>query len=172
MVSVGPGIRRLVVFSFWLWLGTACFSSLGLLRADAQVSSAQAGTEGGSLGGAIPSIHKGSKPWLPPGVVDERRSSPRLARRSGDGLAKFDGTWSVSSGGGCQTAGTGQVTIAQGRIIAANGNGRVGPDGSVSTVSTVAGMTIVGQGRIVGNAASGSYRQSDGCVGPWSAVRL
>lgn len=172
MASVGSKTRRLAAASLWIWFGTACFGPLGLLRAEAQVLSAQAGTEGGSLGGGILPVHKASRPRLPPRVIDERRSSPRLVRRSTDGLAKFDGTWSVSSGGGCQTAGTGQVTIAQGRIIAANGNGRVGPDGSVSTVSTVAGMTIVGQGRIVGSAASGSYRQSDGCVGPWSAVRL
>ena len=144
------------MISSWIGLVTACLGLLVPLHADAQMQSAQAGSEGGSLGGGIPPTAK----------------APRMARRPEDGLAKFDGTWSVSSGGGCPTAANGEVRIAHGRIIAANGNGRVGPDGSVSTVTTVAGMTIVGQGRIAGNTASGSYRQSDGCVGPWSAVRL
>ncbi len=171
MASVGPVLRRRAV-SLWIGLGTACFGLLVPLHADAQVQSAQAGTDGGSLGGGIPPTSRAPRPRVRPKADHERRPSPRLARRPEDGLAKFDGTWSVSSGGGCPTAGNGEVRVAHGRIIAANGNGRVGPDGSVSTVTTVAGMTVVGQGRIVGNAASGSYRQSDGCVGPWSAVRL
>ncbi len=171
MASVGPVLRRRAV-SLWIGLGTACFGLLVPLHADAQVQSAQAGTDGGSLGGGIPPTSRAPRPRVRPKADHERRPSPRLARRPEDGLAKFDGTWSVSSGGGCPTAGNGEVRVAHGRIIAANGNGRVGPDGSVNTVTTVAGMTVVGQGRIVGNAASGSYRQSDGCVGPWSAVRL
>ena len=173
MTSVGPGTRRRAAITSWLWLGTAGFGVLVPVHADAQIQMTQAETEGGSMGGSILPTHRLSRPRVQPKIEQERRPSPRVVRRSQeDGLTKFDGTWSVSSGGGCPTAGNGEVRIAHGRIIAANGNGRVGADGSVSTVSTVAGMTVVGQGRIVGNAASGSYRQSDGCVGPWSAVRL
>ena len=173
MASIGPGPGRKAAISSWFRLGTMCLGLSIPIAANAQVQAAQAGTEGGSLGGVIPPASRASRLRAEPKMEHERRPSPRSVRRSEEGgLAKFDGTWSVSSGGGCPTAGNGEVTIAHGRIMAANGNGRVGPDGSVSTVSTVAGMTVVGQGRIVGNAASGSYRQSDGCVGPWSAVRL
>ena len=173
MTSVGSETRRRAAMTSWIWLSAACFGGLAPGHADAQVRMAQAESEGGSMGGSILPAHKPSRPRVQPRTEQERRPSPRLGRRSEeDGLTKFDGTWSVSSGGGCPSAGNAQVRIAHGRIIAANGNGRVGSDGSVSTVSTVAGMTVVGQGRIVGNAASGSYRQSDGCVGPWSAVRL
>ncbi len=157
-----------------LWLGTAISGLVPTADAQAQVQVAQAGSEGGSLGGAIPPpTPTVPRPRIKPRIVQERRPIPRPARGPGDGgVSKFDGTWSVSSGGGCSAAGNGQVSIAHGRIMSPNGSGRVGPDGSVSTVSTAAGLSIVGQGRIVGNEASGSYRQSDGCVGPWSAVRL
>ncbi len=167
--GVGPEAR----IACWLWVATAILGLGPATGAQAQVHLAQAGSEGGSLGGAIPPPPMVSRPRLKPKIIYERRPAPRIPRASGDaGISRFDGTWSVSSGGGCSAAGNGQVSIAHGRVMSPNGSGRVGPDGSVSTVSTAGGMTIVGQGRIVGNAASGSYRQSDGCVGPWSAVKL
>lgn len=112
-------------------------------------------------------------------IIYEPRYVARPApptRRRGEaregGLASYDGVWTVSSGGGCSGAGTGQVTISAGRIIGSSGTGRVSATGAVSTVSAVAGLTIVGQGQIVGRSASGVYRQSDGCTGSWSAVKL
>ena len=104
-----------------------------------------------------------------------RPAAPRPARPSATRSAsveRFNGAWSVSSGGGCSAAGTGQVTISGGRVIAANGSGQVSPTGAVSTTSSYNGVTIVAQGQIAGQSASGVYRQSDGCSGTWSAVRL
>ena len=168
---VGPGKGRLAVITLAAGLGVACCGLLSALSVEARAQTVQAGSEGGSLSGGIPPAHRATRPQVRPTTHHEQRSV-RTAGRPDDGLARFDGTWSVSSGGGCPAAGNGEVRIAHGHVLAANGSGRVGPDGAVDTVTTVAGMTVVGQGRIVGNAASGSYRQSDGCTGPWSAVRL
>ncbi|WP_237477422.1 hypothetical protein [Lichenibacterium dinghuense] len=96
---------------------------------------------------------------------------PRRSARASGGLASYDGMWTVSSNG-CSAAGTTQVMISRGRISASNGSGRVSPSGAVSIVSAVNGLTIAGQGQITGGSASGSFRQSDGCAGSWSAVKL
>lgn len=106
-----------------------------------------------------------------PRYVTRPAAPQRRSAGQGAGLASYDGVWSVSSGG-CSGAGTGQVMISGGRISSSSGSGSVSPSGAVSTVSTVNGLTIVGQGRITGQFASGVYRQSDGCTGSWSAVKL
>lgn len=99
-----------------------------------------------------------------------RRPAPPPAERPP--APSFDGAWAVSAGGGCASAGTSQVTILGGRVIGQGVTGRVGPFGDVSTLGTFDGLTVAGRGKISGGTAYGSYRQSDGCVGPWSAVRL
>lgn len=102
-------------------------------------------------------------------AVPRRPAPPPVERPP---APSFDGAWAVSAGGGCASAGTSQVTILGGRVIGQGVTGRVGPLGDVSTLGTFNGLTVAGRGRISGGTAYGSYRQSDGCVGPWSAVRL
>jgi hypothetical protein len=116
---------------------------------------AQMESDGGSIGGAM-----GAAP------------SSAHARARTTAQPAFDGAWAVTSGGPCIAAGTSQVTISGSRIISPMGSGSVTPAGVVSTVSSFNGLTITGKGRIVGRTASGSYRQSDGCAGTWSAVKL
>ena len=101
-------------------------------------------------------------------------AQPSLAastHRAG-GVSAYNGAWMVSSEGPCTGIGSGQVTIMNGRIIGPNGAGRVSPGGAVHTITNVNGVTTVSDGLITGGTASGSYRQSTGCSGIWTAVKL
>lgn len=162
------------------------------------VAQAEGGGIGGSLGGSIaapeartvqakPRVRRAAAPRAAsaPRVIVERRVvyQPRYVERpraeprrrgasSGGNLAQYDGTWSVSAGGGCSAAGTSQVMISAGRIMGQNGGGHVTPDGTVNTVGSYNGLSIAAQGQMTAQSASGIYRQSDGCSGPWSGVKL
>ncbi len=95
----------------------------------------------------------------------------RAAHAHRGGVSAYNGAWLVSTAGFCTGLGSGQVTIIDGRIIGPNGAGRVTASGALHTISNVNGFTTVSNGRIVGDTASGSYQQSDGCVGTWTAVK-
>lgn len=86
-------------------------------------------------------------------------------------VGDYDGTWSVSAGGFCASSGVGQVVIVGRHVIGPNGRGSVTAGGAVTTMTVVAGMTVIGHGQISGNAAHGFFRESGGCAGAWSAVR-
>ena len=100
-------------------------------------------------------------------VGPRRSTTPIEARESG-----FDGAWNVSFSGYCRYAGQSQVVILGHRISGQGLVGTVSSSGVVHTISTVNGVSIIGDGRIYGGSAAGSYRQSDGCSGAWSAYRL
>ena len=150
--------------------------------------------EGGGLGGslAMPETRTVRAKPRPSRVATPRRTSvPRVIvkrevvyapspaapaerrrARRGDGLVSYDGVWAVSAAGPCSGAGSGQAMIAGGRITSSTGSGTISPNGAVSTVSAVNGVTIVAQGQLSGRSGSGIYRQSDGCTAPWTAVKL
>ena len=143
---------------------------------------AQADSVGGSIGGSIGGSFGGSIE-VSPGAPAARRAprarpvpdeaAPVQRRAAARPRPSFDGAWSVSSGGGCSAAGTSQVTISGGRVISQAGvTGHVSPSGAVNTMSSYNGLTVVGRGQITGQSAQGVYRQSDGCQGTWSAVKL
>ena len=88
------------------------------------------------------------------------------------GVGAYNGAWMVSSEGACTGLGSGQVTIIGGRIIGPNGAGRVSPGGFVRTIQNINGVTVTGQGQISGTMAAGTFRQSDGCSGTWTAVKM
>lgn len=101
-------------------------------------------------------------------------AQPALAassHRSGS-VSVYNGAWMVSAEGPCTGIGSGQVTIMNGRVIGPNGGGRVSSGGAVHTITNVNGVTTVSDGVITGGTASGSYRQSTGCSGIWTAVKL
>ncbi len=135
-------------------------------------------SEGGSIGGTIDS-HQNSQPTrtrakasppATPKTVERRSPKPSV---SGGG-ASFDGAWSVTSNGSCTSGSTGQATISGGRVIDSRGvvTGRVSPSGAVSTATNYNGVTITSRGQINGRSASGTFQQSDGCAGRWSAIKL
>ena len=98
--------------------------------------------------------------------------APRRSSRQNNGLAIYDGVWTASIGGPCSAAGRGQFMVSGGHMTSNAGSGTVSPDGTVNTVSAFNGLTIVAQGQMTARSASGVYRQSDGCTGSWSAVKL
>jgi hypothetical protein len=107
------------------------------------------------------------------GLIETRPlfASPRSSATGG--VARFDGYWSVSARGSCASGASGQVTISAGRVFDSSGAviGIVSSSGAVSTQASFNGTIITGRGRISGRSASGTFRQSDGCSGGWSAVR-
>ena len=104
-----------------------------------------------------------------------RREAPRRAARgdgesSGGGVAKFNGTWSVTSvGETCSDTLTTTAVISNGRITSANDTGTINANGVSSTVGNYSGITVTAQGRASANAGAGTFRRSDGCVGRWSS---
>jgi len=57
------------------------------------------------------------------------------------------------------------------RIIGQGVSGTVSPSGAASAVGNSNGITVIGNGRLSGRSGSGSFRQSDGCVGRWTATK-
>jgi hypothetical protein len=47
----------------------------------------------------------------------------------------------------------------------------VSPSGAASAVGNANGITIISRGHLSGRGGSGSFRQSDGCVGRWTATK-
>jgi len=132
-------------------------------------------SEGGSIGGSLDAPPTQRQPAQPPAASSPSKPRPvqqRPARPAS--AASFDGAWLVTSSA-CSGSGAtqAQVTISGGRVISQGTvTGSVSPDGIVNTHSSYNGVSIVGSGRISGRAASGTYRQSDGCYGTWRAAKL
>lgn len=140
------------------------------------------GSTGGSIGNDNKSLSGGSGD-APRSAAPARRAKPErrepaprreaAPRRGGDdggGVAKFNGTWSVTSVGiTCTDTLTITSTISNGRITSANDSGTITPNGAISTIGNYSGITVTAQGRASANAGSGTFRRSDGCTGRWSS---
>jgi len=137
---------------------------------------AQSGSAGGSIGNDEKSLSgsragESSKP--------ARRSQPeadeprRAGRKSGGGGGNnFDGAWIVSGVGvTCQGTSSNAVVVTSGKIIGQKARGTVSPDGTVYGTSTDQGITVITTGRLSGRSGGGTFRQSDGCTGRWTAAK-
>ena len=82
----------------------------------------------------------------------------------------FDGRWKFT-GGGCRGAGSVSAVIKGGKVIVRGGGGNVTPDGIIHTVGAGNGLTLTAEGRLSGDAGSGTYDRSDGCSGTWVAIK-
>jgi hypothetical protein len=82
----------------------------------------------------------------------------------------FDGRW-IFTGGGCRGAGSVSAVIKGGKVIVRGGGGNVTPAGIIHTVGAGNGLTLTAEGRLSGDAGSGTYDRSDGCSGTWVAVK-
>jgi hypothetical protein len=82
----------------------------------------------------------------------------------------FDGQWTFT-GAGCPNAGSVSAKIIGGKIFVRGGGGRVDPDGTLHSVGAGNGITLTAVGQLSGNTGSGTFNQSDGCVGHWVAVK-
>jgi len=139
-------------------------------------ASAQSGSVGGSIGKEDKSISGSQEPAraLPPQqpATPRAKSSNRASSGGGGGGGSFDGAWAVSAvgvtcSGGSQSA----VVITSGKILGQGVSGQVSANGTVSTVGNSNGITIISSGKLSGRSGSGTFRQSDGCTGRWSAMK-
>jgi hypothetical protein len=141
---------------------------------------AQSGSIGGSLGNDEKSL-SGSREPPPPPEASARRSKseaeePRGAARKGggggSGVNSFDGAWIVSSVGvTCSGTSSNAVVVTSGKIIGQSARGTVSPDGRVYGTSTGNGIRVITVGRLSGRTGGGTFRQSDGCTGRWTAAK-
>jgi hypothetical protein len=145
----------------------ACSSGLAL---------AQSGSAGGSIGNDEKSLSgsragESSKPARrsQPGADEPRRA----ARKSGGGGGNnYDGAWIVSGVGvTCQGTSSNAVVVTSGKIIGQTARGTVSPDGTVYGTSEGNGITVITTGRLSGRSGGGTFRQSDGCTGTWTAAK-
>jgi hypothetical protein len=145
------------------------------LACGSSLAHAQSGSAGGSIGNDEKSL-SGSRPGE--SAKPARRSQPeadearRASRKSGGGGNNFDGAWIVSGVGvTCQGTSSNAVVVTSGKIIGQTARGTVSPDGRVYGTSTGNGITVITTGRLSGRSGGGTFRQSDGCTGRWTASK-
>lgn len=152
-------------------IGTACLATL--LALWSAPAFAQSGSVGGSIGKEDKSISGSQEPART--LPQEQSATPKsksAGRPGSGGGGNFDGAWAVRSvgvtcSGGSQSA----VVVTSGRIIGQGVSGQVSANGAVNTVGNSNGITIISTGRLSSRSGSGTFRQSDGCTGRWSAVK-
>jgi len=137
---------------------------------------AQSGSSGGSIGNDEKSL-SGSRSGESAKPARRSQSEPdeprRASRKSGGGGGNnFDGAWIVSAVGvTCQGTSSNAVVVTSGKIIGQTARGTVSPDGAVYGTSTGNGITVITTGRLSGRSGGGTFRQSDGCTGRWTAAK-
>jgi hypothetical protein len=149
------------------------------LSAASGVALAQSGSAGGSIGNDEKSLSGSREPPRTP-EAPARRGRPEAeeprgaSRKSGGGSGgnSFDGAWIVSAVGvTCSGTSSNAVVVTSGKIIGQTARGTVSPDGKVYGTSTGNGITVITVGRLSGRTGGGTFRQSDGCTGRWTAAK-
>jgi len=149
------------------------------------VAFAQSGSAGGSIGNDEKSLSGSRTPRAVETEKPARRSKPRpepeeprrAARKSGGGGGgsggnNFDGAWIVTGVGvTCQGTSSNAVVVTSGKIIGQTARGTVSPSGVVYGTSSGNGLTMITTGRLSGRSGGGTFRQSDGCTGTWTASK-
>jgi hypothetical protein len=167
-----------ILVRHWMSAALLGFSMAIMISPDAAYTQ---GSAGGSIGNDDKAV-SGSRPE--PRAVEKpsRRSRSdddeprRLSRKSGGGGGgggSFDGAWVVNAVGvTCSGTSSNAVVVTSGRIIGNNvTSGRVSPNGSVYATGGSSGLTNVTTGRLSGRSGSGTFVQSDGCKGRWTASK-
>jgi hypothetical protein len=135
----------------------------------------------GSAGGSIGNDDKAVSGSRQERAVERERSprrqvqnpGERAPRRSKGSAGTFDGAWVVNATGvTCQGTSSNAVVVTSGNIIGNNVTaGRVSANGAIYATGGSNGLTNVTTGRLSGRGGSGTFRQSDGCVGRWTASK-
>ena len=158
--------------------GIALLSVFVSVASGTGVALAQSGSAGGSIGNDEKSL-SGSREAPRATEAPARRSKPeaeeprRASRKSGGGGGNsFDGAWIVSSVGvTCSGTSSNAVVVTSGKIIGQTARGTVSPDGRVYGTSSGNGLTVITVGRLSGRSGGGTFKQSDGCTGRWTAAK-
>ena len=136
---------------------------------------AQSGSAGGSIGNDEKSLsgsRSGESAKPARRSQDEPDEPRRASQKSGGGGGNFDGAWMVYARGvTCQGSSSNAVVVTSGKIIGQTARGTVSPDGTVYGTSTGNGITVITTGRLSGRSGGGTFRQSDGCTGRWTAAK-
>jgi hypothetical protein len=138
---------------------------------------AQSGSSGGSIGNDEKSLSgsRESEPARPSRRSEPEADQQRPAGRKGGGGGgggNFDGAWMVYARGvTCQGTSSNAVVVTSGKIIGETARGTVSPDGKVYGTSTGNGITVTTTGRLSGRSGGGTFRQTDGCTGTWTASK-
>ena len=135
---------------------------------------AQSGSAGGSIGNDEKSLSgsRSGESSKPARRSEGEPDEPRRASRKSGGDNKFDGAWIVSAVGvTCQGTSSNAVVVTSGTIIGQTARGTVSRDGTVYGTSTGNGITVITTGRLSGRSGGGTFRQSDGCTGRWTASK-
>jgi hypothetical protein len=141
---------------------------------------AQSGSAGGSIGNDEKSLSgsreapRSTEPSKPARRSKPEAEEPRRApRNSGGGSGNnFDGAWIVNAVGvTCSGTSSNAVVVTSGRIIGETASGKVSPNGTVHGTASGNGLTITTIGRLSGRSGGGTFRQSDGCTGTWTASK-
>jgi hypothetical protein len=145
------------------------------LLCGSSLAIAQSGSAGGSIGNDEKSL-SGSRSGESSNPARRSEGEPdeprRTSRKSGGGGSNFDGAWMVYSRGvTCQGSSSNAVVVTSGKIIGQTARGTVSPDGTVYGTSTGNGITVITTGRLSGRSGGGTFRQSDGCTGRWTAAK-
>ena len=134
------------------------------------------GSAGGSIGNDEKSL-SGTReaPRSVEGPARRSRSEPAEPRRaaprsSGGGGGNFDGAWVVNSVGCGSTTG-GAVVVTSGRVIGGGVTGTISPRGAVRTTGNFNGVVVTSSGHVSSRSGSGSFSQSNGCGGTWTASK-
>ncbi|HMM91884.1 hypothetical protein [Bradyrhizobium sp.] len=147
------------------------------LASGSVVTHAQSGSAGGSIGNEEKSLSGSREPPRANEQEKQGRSKPdadesRPSKKGGGGGTHFDGAWIVRSRGvTCQGTGSNAVVVTSGKIIGQNARGTVSPDGRVYATTNDGGITVITTGRLSGRSGGGTFRQSDGCTGNWTASK-
>lgn len=145
--------------------------ALACAEADAQ------GSTGGSIGNDNKSLSGASEPSRPARRKAERAEPRTRSRGNGGGdVSRFDGIWVVRAFGqsavcaGATSSNT--VTVSGGRISGNNvQSGSVSASGALQATGGSRSATNITTGRLSGRSGGGSFRQSDGCTGRWTASK-
>ena len=70
----------------------------------------------------------------------------------------------------CRGTSSNAVVVTSGKIIGQTARGTVSSDGRVYGTSSGNGITVITTGRLSGRSGGGTFRQSDGCTGTWTAA--
>jgi hypothetical protein len=141
---------------------------------------AQSGSAGGSIGNDEKSLSgsreapRSAEPSKPVRRSKPESEEPRRASRNsgGGGVNNFDGAWIVNAVGvTCSGTSSNAVVVTSGRIIGETARGTVSPNGAVHGTASGNGLTITTIGRLAGRSGGGTFRQSDGCTGTWTASK-
>ena len=134
------------------------------------------GGAGGSIGNDEKSLSgtRSVQPERPARSSKPESEEPRRTSRqsSGGGGNSFDGAWIVNAVGvTCSGSSTNAVVVTSGKIIGQTARGTVSPSGVVYGTSSGNGITVITTGRLTGRSGGGTFRQSDGCTGRWTASK-